>query len=96
MGCALGARTLDPPPPPSPSTRTSRPHSCDIFSDDPSVLVIDTHEATSVYPSPPFQSGAAGDVGEGAGTGATINIPLPRESWWEGVCVFWVGWEGTG
>ena len=50
----------------------------DIFADDPSVLFIDTHEASSTYP-PPFAPGGAEDVGEGAGRGATINVPLPRE-----------------
>ncbi len=50
----------------------------DIFADDPSVLFIDTHEASSTYP-PPFAPGDAEDMGEGPGRGATINVPLPRE-----------------
>ncbi|KAL4451208.1 hypothetical protein ABPG77_009280 [Micractinium sp. CCAP 211/92] len=49
----------------------------DIFADDPSVLFIDTHEASSTYP-PPFAPGDAEDMGEGPGRGATINVPLPR------------------
>ncbi|KAL4422935.1 hypothetical protein ABPG75_009132 [Micractinium tetrahymenae] len=49
----------------------------DIFASDPSVLFIDTHEASSVYP-PPFAPAGAEDVGEGLGRGATINVPLPR------------------
>ncbi|KAI7841178.1 hypothetical protein COHA_005144 [Chlorella ohadii] len=49
----------------------------DIFADDPSVLFIDTHEASSIYP-PPFAGGSVDDIGEGAGRGATINIPMPR------------------
>jgi acetoin utilization deacetylase AcuC-like enzyme len=48
-----------------------------IFAKDPSVLFVDTHEAFSIYP-PPYAGGAAEDVGEGPGRGATINIPLPR------------------
>ena len=48
-----------------------------IFAEDPSVLFVDTHEASSIYP-PPYAGGAAEDVGEGPGRGATINVPLPR------------------
>lgn len=42
------------------------------------MLFIDTHEASSIYP-PPFAGGAVEDVGQGAGRGTTINIPMPRE-----------------
>lgn len=42
------------------------------------MLFIDTHEASSIYP-PPFAGGSVEDVGEGAGRGTTINIPMPRE-----------------
>lgn len=49
----------------------------DIFANDPSVLFIDSHEASSIYP-PPFAGGSVEDVGEGAGRGTTINIPMPR------------------
>ncbi|GAB4819942.1 hypothetical protein N2152v2_006988 [Parachlorella kessleri] len=52
---------------------------CDIFYDDPSVLFVDTHERHSIYP-PPFIAGDVGDIGEGRGRGATINIPLPRSA----------------
>lgn len=51
----------------------------DIFASDPSVLFIDTHEASSIYP-PPFSPAGAADVGEGAGRGTTINVPLPRHA----------------
>ncbi len=44
----------------------------DAFYDDPSVLFISTHQ----YPYYPG-SGAAKEVGSGAGEGFTINIPLP-------------------
>lgn len=50
-----------------------------IFAADPSVLFVDTHEEGSVYPSPPYAGAAADDVGEGAGAGTIINVPLPRE-----------------
>lgn len=55
------------------------------------VLFIDTHERTSVYP-PPFLSGAASDVGEGAGRGATINVPLPRKFPHSLVCSCFLGY----
>lgn len=44
----------------------------DAFYDDPSVLFVSTHQ----YPYYPG-SGAAKEVGSGAGAGFTINIPLP-------------------
>lgn len=50
----------------------------DIFADDSSVLFIDTHEASSIYP-PPFAPAGAEDVGRGPGRGTTINVPLPRK-----------------
>ncbi len=42
-----------------------------IFYDDPRVLYVSTHQ----YPFYPG-TGAASDVGRGAGVGATVNIPL--------------------
>jgi len=42
-----------------------------IFWEDPSVLVVSVHQYP-VYPG----TGAANEVGEGAGRGATVNIPL--------------------
>lgn len=42
-----------------------------IFYDEPSVLYVSTHQ----YPFYPG-TGAADDVGRGAGAGATLNIPL--------------------
>lgn len=62
-----------------------------IFSRDPSVLFVDIHEASSIYP-PPHESGAAEDIGEGAGRGTTINVPLPRE--WV-CCRCWDGRPGS-
>lgn len=44
----------------------------DIFYADPSILFISLHQ----YPHYPG-SGALNDIGEDAGRGATINIPLP-------------------
>jgi len=41
------------------------------FYDDPSVLFVSSHQ----YPYYPG-TGAAGDVGKGAGTGFTVNLPL--------------------
>ena len=35
-------------------------------------------QASSIYP-PPFAGAGVEDIGEGAGRGTTINIPLPRE-----------------
>lgn len=46
-----------------------------MFYDDPSVLYISTHQ----YPFYPG-TGAATDIGIGAGEGYTINIPLPAGS----------------
>ena len=44
----------------------------DAFYSDPSVLYISTHQ----YPYYPG-TGAAGEVGEGAAQGYTVNVPLP-------------------
>jgi acetoin utilization deacetylase AcuC-like enzyme len=44
----------------------------EMFYDDPSVLFVSTHQ----YPFYPG-TGAARDVGAGAGEGYTINVPLP-------------------
>jgi acetoin utilization deacetylase AcuC-like enzyme len=46
-----------------------------MFYDDPSVLYISTHQ----YPFYPG-TGAATDIGAGAGEGYTVNIPLPAGS----------------
>jgi len=42
------------------------------FEDDPSVLYVSTHQ----YPFYPG-TGAAGEVGRGAGAGRTLNVPCP-------------------
>jgi acetoin utilization deacetylase AcuC-like enzyme len=44
----------------------------DIFYDDPRVLFASIHQSP-LYPG----SGMVGEVGRGAGAGATINVPLP-------------------
>lgn len=47
------------------------------FEDDPTVLFISLHEDPRVlYPG----SGFADEVGEGAGRGYTLNLPMPPES----------------
>lgn len=46
----------------------------DLFYADPSVLFMDMHEH-DVWPG----SGQPGETGEGAGVGATINIPMAGE-----------------
>jgi len=43
-----------------------------VFYEDPSVMFISTHQSP-IYPG----TGAFEDTGSGAGTGYTINIPLP-------------------
>ncbi|KAL4422258.1 hypothetical protein ABPG75_008455 [Micractinium tetrahymenae] len=48
----------------------------DIFWSDPSVLFMDLHQA-DVWPG----SGGEDEAGEGAGAGATLNVPLP---WYSG------------
>mmetsp|Transcript_4029 Transcript_4029/g.14332 ORF Transcript_4029/g.14332 Transcript_4029/m.14332 type:complete len:251 (+) Transcript_4029:605-1357(+) len=47
----------------------------DIFYNDPDVLFISHHQA-GIFPG----TGDVMEVGEGAGAGATINIPLPGDS----------------
>lgn len=47
----------------------------DAFWEDPDVLFISTHQANS-YPG----TGKMGEVGAGAGEGATINVVLPADS----------------
>ncbi|MFI5272940.1 MAG: histone deacetylase [Ktedonobacterales bacterium] len=49
----------------------------DIFYDDPDVLYFSMHQ----YPFYPG-TGASTDRGEGAGLGATVNVPLPANSGW--------------
>lgn len=44
-----------------------------LFYDDPSVLAISLHQDNN-YPA---NSGLVGDIGTGAGEGATLNIPIP-------------------
>lgn len=44
----------------------------DILYDDPAALYISTHQSP-LYPG----TGAVGETGQGAGTGHTLNIPLP-------------------
>ena len=46
-----------------------------IFYEDPSVLYASVHQSP-LYPG----SGAAGDVGRGAGEGYTVNLPVPPGS----------------
>ncbi len=49
----------------------------EIFYDDPDVVYFSTHQ----YPWYPG-TGASTELGEGAGKGATINVPLPPGSGW--------------
>ncbi len=44
----------------------------DVLYDDPSILFISTHQSP-LYPG----TGMIGETGQGAGTGYTLNIPLP-------------------
>ena len=47
---------------------------CEYFYTDPRVLFVDLHQdPTTLYPGVGF----ANDIGEGAGKGFTINVPLP-------------------
>jgi acetoin utilization protein AcuC len=49
----------------------------DIFWEDPCVLFVSIHQdPTTIYPG----RGFANDIGDGAGRGYTINIPMPRFS----------------
>ena len=48
-----------------------------IFYDDPSVLVLSTHQSGEhMFPG----TGFAEEVGEGDGEGYTVNVPLPRRT----------------
>jgi acetoin utilization deacetylase AcuC-like enzyme len=49
----------------------------DMFYDDPDVVYFSTHQFPW-YPG----TGASTELGEGAGKGATINVPLPPGSGW--------------
>lgn len=56
-------------------------HHCDgtqsIFADDPSVLVASTHQSgRTLFPG----TGFVEEVGEAAGEGYTVNVPLPRKT----------------
>lgn len=51
------------------------PGTNDIFHADPSVLYVSTHQG-GIFP----YTGKSGDVGSGAGEGATINLPLPADA----------------
>ncbi len=55
----------------------------EMFYDDPDVVYFSTHQAVS-RDSLPFYpgTGASSDIGEGAGAGATINVPLPADCGW--------------
>jgi len=50
------------------------------FYEDPDVLFISLHQ-DDLYP---VGWGGVGDMGEGAGTGFTVNIPLPPGTGWAG------------
>ena len=54
--------------------------SCEAFWEDPSVFVVDVHEASAVYPTPEFVPSGVDDVGAGQGEGFTMNVPLPRSA----------------
>src|SRR5690606_33462024 len=52
----------------------------DIFFDDPAVFFASIHaDPATDYP---YYWGHADERGEGAGTGATLNLPLPRGTGW--------------
>ena len=55
----------------------------EMFYDDPNVVYFSTHQAIS-RDSLPFYpgTGASSDIGEGDGTGATVNVPLPADCGW--------------
>ena len=48
---------------------------CDIFAEDPRVLVISIHQ-WPLYPG----TGRVQEAGAGAGAGSTVNLPVPRGS----------------
>jgi acetoin utilization deacetylase AcuC-like enzyme len=50
----------------------------EMFYDDPRVLYFSTHQAP-FYPG----TGAVDEMGEGAGLGTTINVPLPAQTGFE-------------
>jgi acetoin utilization deacetylase AcuC-like enzyme len=53
-----------------------------LFYSDPTVLVISIHcDPDFDYP---FHSGFADEIGEGKGEGATLNLPLPVGTVWNG------------
>jgi len=48
-----------------------------IFYDDPSVLVLSTHQSgQTLFPG----TGSVSEVGEGDGEGHNVNVPLPRKT----------------
>ena len=49
----------------------------EMFYDDPNVVYFSTHQFP-LYPG----TGRSTDMGEGAGLGANINVPLPADSGW--------------
>ncbi|MGI8650827.1 MAG: histone deacetylase family protein [Rubrobacter sp.] len=51
----------------------------DIFYDRADVLYLSVHRGGIFYPG----TGRAGEVGEGAGVGFTVNLPLPAGSGWD-------------
>lgn len=62
---------------------------CETFWEDDSVLVIDVHEESTVYPSPEFIPSQEKDIGSGRGSGYTINVPFPRYAGHESVVMLW-------
>jgi acetoin utilization deacetylase AcuC-like enzyme len=51
-----------------------------VFYSDPEVLVVSLHaDPDTEYP---FNAGFADQTGSGAGTGSTLNIPLPKGICW--------------
>ena len=65
------ARPSQPPPPPSLFFSSTE----DATAADPAILFISTHKA-GAFPG----TGKVGDVGTGAGEGATVNVPLPADA----------------
>jgi acetoin utilization deacetylase AcuC-like enzyme len=53
----------------------------EIFFDDPAVYYVSTHQ----YPAYPG-TGALDEIGRGAGTGFTLNVPLPEGTGDAGFC----------
>lgn len=62
---------------------------CETFWEDDSVMVIDIHEESTVYPSPEFIPSEEKDIGSGRGIGYTINVPFPRYAGHESVVMLW-------